>query len=150
MRLLLGFRVTVDGVPIKAEVESRAFANERDVTPRGTVGIRGGGDRQQGFGAFNPESTGHAQKEELIECDSEECFPLWESRAVLLERTIPGREGCGRPPFLRTCGRRQLHCRRHGRKANIDPFCGGPEDVTAIQQFKKRRPPKTADLPYLW
>jgi hypothetical protein len=151
----IGFRVTVDGAPVKTEVESRAFANGRDMTARvqsagltaSVVAVIGG----KALARLSAAQRAAMQKAELIECDNTECFPLWESRIQYFwkQRFPAAKTVIVQHSYEPVVGGSYIVASMDG-KSNIEPFCGGPEGVTAIQQFKKRHPPKTADLPYLW
>jgi len=151
----VGFQVTENGIAIKPEVESRAFLNGRDVTarlqsarlPASVVGVIDG--RLLARVTSNQRTA--LKKEELIECENGECFPLceWRIRYFWKERFPAGKTVVVQHSYEPVVGGSYIVGSMDAR-SNIEPFCGGPPGLAAVQQFKKRHPPKTDDDQFLW
>jgi hypothetical protein len=154
----VAFKVTVNGVPVKADVESRAFNNGRDVTarvqsvglPTSAAAVLAG----KALARLTSAQRASLQKDELIECDSSpraECYPLWESRIQFYwkQRFPTGATVVVQHTYQPIVGGSYIVRYMDG-KSNIEPFCGAPAGLSAIAEFKKHHPGKSEDAPILW
>jgi hypothetical protein len=143
----------VNGAAVKADVESRAFVDGRDITARvQTAGLPASVvAATKALTGLNPARRAALEKQELIECDSAGCFPVWESRIQYYwkQHFPPGATVVVQHSYRPVVGGSYIVGSMNG-KSNIGPFCGGAEGLAAISQYKKRHPVKNDGETVLW
>jgi hypothetical protein len=147
------FQVTVNGAAVKADVESRAFLDGRDITARAqAAGLSASVVMAtKALTGLTPARRAALAKQELIECDSAGCFPVWESRIQYYwkQRFPAGATVVVQHVYRPVVGGSFIAGSMDG-KSNVEPFCGGREGLAEIAQFKKRHPVKSDDKQFLW
>lgn len=154
----VNFKVTVDGAPVKTEVDVRALFKDRDVTARlrsfglsaSVVTVQNG----KSLARLTPAQRAALKKGELIDCEegsTAECYATWESRIQYhwAQRFPAGRTVTVQHTYEPVVGGSYIVGSMDG-KSNISPFCGGASGLAAIAGFKKRHPGKNDDEQVLW
>jgi hypothetical protein len=151
----VGFQVTVDGAPVRPQVENRAYLNGKEITAR----LRSEGLPASAAAVLATKALAHLtparrkalQKEELIECPEPDCFPLWESRIQYYwtQRFPANATITVQHSYQPVVGGSFIVGSMDG-KSNIAPFCGGADGLRAIAQYKNLHPRKSQDEQSLW
>jgi hypothetical protein len=139
------FRVWVDGRPVTAQVEARAFQGERDITQR----LRAAGlpvsVADKGFGVavkkLAPRLRAQLEKEELIVKEEDWWWPNWKTRVRFhWQQRFPAGAGVAVRHVYRPVAGGSYITRNSTGEAQVKPFCGGADALEQIRRWKVNHP----------
>jgi hypothetical protein len=153
----IDFQVTADGRPVKADVETRAFVENREITGQlRRLGLSASVLEVRASNALRRLTAAERaalRKDEWIECDDArgDCAPMWQTRIQYYwKQHFPaGRTVVVRHSYRPVVGGSYLVASMDG-ASNIRPYCGGSQGLGNIAALKKRYQPKSQDDIVLW
>jgi hypothetical protein len=146
----LGFRVDQDGRPIPAQVISQTFHDNRDITlrlraPSLPVSVL---DKTlvAKLSQLDPANQRSLESAQLIECDpsdngSRRCLARWSTRTQFYwkQRFPAGAAVHLHQTYRPFVGGSYIPSNYTGART-IRPYCGGPQALEAIRDYKRRHP----------